>query len=155
MRALGGSTRSGVTRHPLLSKWKAAETFVCELIVKLILVEDDPIVLMCTSDALAEAGFDVLTATGGEEALSFLSDSPDCLLMMLDVRLNGRLDGWEVARRARETQPNLAVVYTTTADGLAFARECVDRSVLLQKPYTLDRVVSSAREACRMIEEGT
>jgi hypothetical protein len=30
----------------------------------------------------------------------------------------------------------------------------VDRSVLLQKPYTLDRAVSAARDACQMIQKG-
>jgi DNA-binding response OmpR family regulator len=119
--------------------------------VKLILVEDDPLILLCTSDALAEAGFEVQTAIRGEEALGLLSDAADCVLMMVDVRLGGRIDGWEVARRARNARPDIAMVYTTTADGLAFDRECVDRSVLLQKPYTLDRAVTAAREACRMV----
>ena len=121
--------------------------------MKLILVEDDPLILMCTSDALVEAGFDVQMAARGEEALELLTDTTDCLLMMLDVRLPGHIDGWEVARRARNAHPDIAIVYTTTADGVVFDRECVDRSVLLQKPYTLDRAVTSAREACRMVQQ--
>ena len=121
--------------------------------MKIILVEDDPLVSMCTADALVEAGFEVLTAVRGEEALTLLSGTPDCLLMMIDVLLAGRMDGWEVARRARSAQRNMAIIYTTTADSRAFDRERVERSVLLQKPYTLDRAVSSAREAQRMVED--
>ena len=119
--------------------------------MKLILLEDDPLILLCSQDALAEAGFEVLPAVSGEEALSLLSESPACLVMMVDVRLAGRLDGWEVARRARRAHPDIAIVYTTTADGLAFDRESVDRSILLQKPYTLDRAIGAVREACQIV----
>jgi CheY-like chemotaxis protein len=119
---------------------------------KLILLEDDQLILLCTQDALTEAGFEVLPALNGAEALALLSDAPDCLAMMVDVQLSGALDGWEVARRARNAQPNLAIIYTTTADGPAFVRERVDRSVLLQKPYTLDRAVNAAREALRDVK---
>jgi DNA-binding response OmpR family regulator len=122
--------------------------------VKLIFVEDDPFILMCTTEALVSQGFEVVTASRGEEALALLSDTAGCLLMMLDVRLAGRIDGWEVARCARAAHPNIAIVYTTTADRFAFERESVDRSVLLQKPYTLNRAVSAAREACQMVDEG-
>ena len=120
--------------------------------VKLILVEDDPLILACTEDVLAEAGFEVRTAVDGKEALQLLSDTPDCLAMMIDVRLNGSLDGWELARRARDDQPDIAIIYTTTADMAEFKRQAVDRSVFLEKPYSLDRAVSAAVEACRKVE---
>ena len=120
--------------------------------MKLILLEDDALILDCTQDALVEAGFEVLPAVSGGEALQLLSDTPECLAMMIDVRLKDALDGWEVARRARDLHPDVAIVYTTTADSVVFDRERVDRSVLLQKPYTLDRAVSAARQACQKVE---
>jgi CheY-like chemotaxis protein len=120
--------------------------------MKIILLEDDQLISLCTAEALAEAGFEVVAATGGEQALQSLTDSPECLLMMIDVRVDDGLDGWEVARRARQAHPEIAIVYTTTANTLAYQRESVDRSVLLQKPYSLDRAVNAALEACRMVE---
>lgn len=120
--------------------------------MKLILVEDDPLILLCTQDALAEAGFDVLPATTGAEALSLFADSPDCRAMVVDVHLGRRLSGWEVARQARAARPDLAIVYTTTAEGPDYHLEGVERSVLLQKPYTLDLAVNAAVEACRKVE---
>jgi CheY-like chemotaxis protein len=121
-------------------------------VVKLILLEDDPLILVCTQDALTEAGFDVVPAATGAEALQLLSESPDCIAMMVDVRLRETPDGWEVARRARRARPDLAIIYTTTAEGLDYERQSVERSFLLQKPYTLDRAVDAAREACNMPE---
>lgn len=120
--------------------------------MKLILLEDDPLILYCTQDALADAGFEVLPAVSSTDALELLSDCPECHAMMIDVRLDEQMDGWEVARRARSTRPTIAIIYTTTADGPAYQRERVDPSVLLQKPYTLDRAVSAAREACRQVD---
>jgi CheY-like chemotaxis protein len=119
--------------------------------MKLILVEDDPLILACTQEALVDAGFEVLPALTGPEALELLSDTPACLAMMLDVRLEGRLDGWEVARRARSAQPDIAIIYTTTAETSDYRQQAVDRSILVQKPYTLDRAVSAAVEACERV----
>jgi DNA-binding NtrC family response regulator len=120
--------------------------------MKLIFLEDDALILEFTQEALALAGFEVLPATSGEDALQLLSETPECLAMMIDVRLQSALDGWEVARLARSRYPDLAIIYTTTADTPDFERERVDRSVLLQKPYTLDRAVSAAREACHKVD---
>jgi len=45
----------------------------------------------------------------------------------------------------------MAIVYTTTALGPEYAENGVDRSVLLQKPYTLDRAVDSVRDALNKV----
>jgi DNA-binding response OmpR family regulator len=114
--------------------------------MKLILLEDDALIRECTQDALAEAGFEVLTAMSGEEALALLAETPDVLGMVIDVRLGDPPDGWEVARRARRTHPHLAIIYTTTAGPSAYESNAVDRSIFLEKPYTLDRAVAASRE---------
>lgn len=120
--------------------------------MKLILVEDEPLILACTQDALADAGFEVLPASNGAEALTLLSDTLGCLAMMVDVRLDGKIDGWEVARRARRSQPDIAIIYTTTAQTAEYEQRGVERSVLLQKPYTLDRAVTAVLEACERVD---
>lgn len=122
--------------------------------VKLILLEDDPLISLCTQDALEQAGFEVLPAIGGAEALDLLSASPDCFIMMVDVRLADQMNGWEVARRARSTRPGIAIVYTTTADSAAYDLQSVPQSRLLQKPYSLDQAVRAARDACGMRSSG-
>lgn len=119
--------------------------------MKLILLEDDPLILVCTEDALADAGFDVLTTNSGEEALELLAANPGVEAMMIDVRLIGGLDGWEVARRVREMHPDMAIIYTTTAFGLSYETNGVERSVLLRKPYTLDRAVKCVSDALEKV----
>jgi CheY-like chemotaxis protein len=115
--------------------------------VKLILLEDDPLIAVCTKDALADSGFEVLAAASGAEALAILAQSPDVVAMVIDVRLDEPPDGWEVARRARRTHPHLAIVYSTTVGPAGFHANAVDRSTLLEKPYTLERAVAVMRGA--------
>jgi DNA-binding response OmpR family regulator len=136
----------------LPKRWQSKSRAINNASVKLILLEDDPLILVCTEDALADAGFEVLPASTGEEALELLRTSDGVRGMMIDVRLGGALNGWEIARRVRETYPGMAIVYTTTALTLEYGKHGVDRSVLLQKPYTLDRAVSSMREALSKVE---
>ena len=119
--------------------------------MKVILLEDDPVIVVCTEDALIDAGFEVLSANAGEEALALLSANPDVAAVMVDVRLAGALNGWEVAQRARKSQPDMAIVYTTTVLGSEYEESGVDRSVLLQKPYTLDRAVGCIRNALNKV----
>ena len=119
--------------------------------MKLILLEDDPLIRVCTEGALSEAGFEVLFAGSGEEAFELLASNPDILAMTVDVRLAGAMDGWTVAQKVRAARPDMAIVYTTTALGLDYDESCVDRSVLLQKPYTWDRAVSAVREAIEKV----
>lgn len=122
-------------------------------LVKLILLEDDPLILACTQDALADAGFEVLTTTTGEDAIEVIAVHPDVAGMLIDVRLGTTLDGWAVARIVRETHPDMAIVYTTTALGSEYQDGGVDRSVLLQKPYALERAVSCVHEAISKVTD--
>lgn len=115
--------------------------------MRLILLEDDALISMCTQEALTEAGFEVLPAMRGSEALALLSKFSNVVAMVIDVHLAEAPDGWEVARLARQILPDVMIIYTTTAGELAYNANGVERSVLLEKPYTLDRAVSAARAA--------
>jgi DNA-binding NtrC family response regulator len=113
--------------------------------MKLILLEDDALIRACTEDALAAAGFEVLAAMSAEEALALLAETSDVLGMVIDVRLSAPPDGWVVARQARRMHPAIEIIYTTTAGRSAYESNAVDRSIFLEKPYTLDHAVAAAR----------
>ncbi len=68
-----------------------------------LLVEDDPDIVLALSDLLAEEGFDVRTATDGRSASAMLEAVPRPCVVLLDLNMpvmNGSdfLDG--IARRA-------------------------------------------------------
>lgn len=67
---------------------------------RILVVDDEPRYLKLLRYNLESKGYDVITAGGGEEALSRVAqERPD--LIILDLRLPD-LDGYEVCRRVRE-----------------------------------------------------
>lgn len=81
---------------------------------RILLVEDDRRVRRATALALEQAGYEVLDARDGEEALRVLADKdPD--LAVLDVMLPGE-DGFEVCRRIRRTSDMPVIFLTAKTD---------------------------------------
>lgn len=68
--------------------------------VKILLADDDPVLLETAGDTLRSLGVTVDTARSGEEALEKLKKSKDHRVVILDWKMPG-LDGVETARRIR------------------------------------------------------
>jgi len=80
--------------------------------VMLLLVEDEPLIIDVVEDAFTEAGYQVITASDGGEALKELeADATRFRAIVTDVKLGSGPNGWAVAHRAREIVPTMAVVY--------------------------------------------
>ena len=77
-----------------------------------MIVEDEAITAMATGAMLKRLGYEVLASvSSGEAALEACrSRRPDLVLM--DIRLDGKLDGIETARLLRESE-NVAVVFVS------------------------------------------
>jgi DNA-binding response OmpR family regulator len=98
---------------------------------------------------LSEAGYRVLEAEDGEEALGALHISKGRVdLVMIDVVMPG-MDGVELAARVWEGWPNIRVLFTS-----GHAAEILMRHGLayldvpfLAKPYTRDEALAKVREA--------
>lgn len=69
----------------------------------LLIVEDDRIHSFIMQQVLGELGVEVLEAQEGQEALQHLEKKPVDLVIM-DIKLAGDLDGWEVAKRIRQEE---------------------------------------------------
>ena len=66
--------------------------------------------------------------------------------LVTDIRLRGTMDGWEVARQAREIDPEFPVVYITAAHANQWASRGVPNSVLLTKPFVPAQLVTAVAE---------
>ena len=75
-----------------------------------LLVEDEFLVRMVGADILTEAGFDVLEAANGDEALTVLKDRADVSVLFTDIDMPGSLNGLELARVTHERWPHVAVL---------------------------------------------
>src|SRR5690348_15311762 len=77
---------------------------------KVLVIDDEPQVGMIFSKVLQSAGYEVVAAESGEEALKKLETRPD--VIFLDIKLPG-MDGVETLRRIRKSSPDLPVVMMT------------------------------------------
>lgn len=101
-----------------------------------LLVEDEPLILLVAQDALEAGGYTVLPAQLASEALDILGKrAAELSGLVTDVRLPDGPDGWEIGRRAREVRPDLPVVYTTGDSAADWSAQGVPKSVVVQKPY--------------------
>jgi CheY-like chemotaxis protein len=101
-----------------------------------LLVEDEPLILLVAQDALEAGGYSVLPVQLASEALDVLDRrSAELAGLVTDIRLPGGPDGWEIARHARELKSDLPVVYVTADSAADWPAKGVPNSVVVQKPY--------------------
>ena len=112
--------------------------------VLLLLVEDEPLLRLASGDTLEEAGFAVAFACDGSQAIVALGNQDLPLAgLITDIRLGSGADGWEVARRAREINPLLPVVYITGDSAADWPARGVPNSLILQKPFAEAQLVAA------------
>ncbi len=118
-----------------------------ELLVILV-VEDEALVQDLSESALMEGGFGSQIMSSGEKAIELLEgkDGGSYRVLLTDVNLSGLLTGWDVARRARELNPDLPVVYMTGNSAEEWSSQGVPKSLLLQKPFAPAQVVTAVSQ---------
>jgi DNA-binding NarL/FixJ family response regulator len=76
------------------------------------LIEDEPLVRTALAAAIDQAGYTVVCAATGVEALA-LFDARAVDLAIIDIGLPGRMDGIATIREARRHHPDLRVIFTS------------------------------------------
>jgi CheY-like chemotaxis protein len=96
------------------------------VVVRVLVVDDEYLVLLLTASMLEDLGCEVETALNGTEALAKLSSEPRVEVLISDVNMPG-MSGYELAERATRIRPGLRVVLLSGADtdphGLPFIRK--------------------------------
>ncbi|MGZ3272775.1 MAG: response regulator [Caulobacteraceae bacterium] len=113
---------------------------------RVLLVEDEPLIRMLTTDMLDTLGFVALEAGTGAEALAIDErDLADLAGLVIDLGLPD-YSGEEVARQLRRRRPDLPVILTTGADASdALARLVGGGPVVsLEKPYQFSELEQAA-----------
>lgn len=104
----------------------------------ILIVDDDHNLVLALMKRLEAAGYRVLTAASGEEAMD-LAHEHDLDAIILDVSLEGRLGGLEVSHRLSR-DPRTArfpVIFLTGSAGADFRRKCVEAggAYFIAKPH--------------------
>jgi CheY-like chemotaxis protein len=116
---------------------------------KLLAVDDNVEVLGQAAEQLTRLGYEVLTATGGEQALEILEREGDGInLLFTDLVMPGGMSGLELAERARASHPSIAVLLTTAyTDELTAKGPKAPEMDVLGKPYRRTELADRVRAA--------
>lgn len=112
-----------------------------------LVAEDDDAVRAAVADLLAHMGYQVLQARDAAAALAIVESGAAIDVLFTDVVMPGPLRSPELARRARERLPGLAVLFTS-----GYTQHAIDHGgrldagvELLSKPYTQDALARKIR----------
>lgn len=118
-----------------------------QLLPIVLVIEDDPEIQAVLEDALRDGGFEPAIAGSGEEAVTLLKAfQTEYRALVTDIRLLGRIDGWRVARAAREVNPAFPVVYISGAASDQWPVQGVPNSLLLTKPFAPAQLIAAVAQ---------
>jgi CheY-like chemotaxis protein len=106
--------------------------------IKILCVDDDPLILQMLGDVLRLRGYTVVTAADGEAGLdAAMLEHPD--LILLDVMMPG-IDGFEVCRvlKATDALKNIPVIILTAMNDTKVNERAVEAGAVLALQKTAD-----------------
>lgn len=114
-----------------------------------LVVEDDPILALSIEDILLNAGSPGVTVCSStRQALAALEKQrPDVLV--LDVHLVDRDDGWAVAELVHELGPQQPRIVFSTGNPQAIPPEIAEMGLVLTKPYAPEALIEAVRDSRR------
>jgi CheY-like chemotaxis protein len=114
----------------------------------ILVVEDEDEVRSLTAEFLKSAGYSVLTAKDGVEALEVSERLGASIHLLLTDVVMPKMRGTELAQKMRACSPGLKVVYMSgyleqdTCSG-----EILEKAIVLQKPFSRDTLIQQIGEA--------
>jgi PAS domain S-box-containing protein len=115
----------------------------------ILIVDDEPLVMALARNALERAGYRVLSASGGLEALDVLEqNAEDVGLVVLDVTMPG-MSCEEILKRLKAMRPNLPVILSTGHSEAEISGRFAGAGLagFLQKPYTASQLAEKTKSA--------
>jgi CheY-like chemotaxis protein len=116
---------------------------------KILFVEDEPSLQKAISELLNQEGYEVLTASDGEEGLKRAKDKdPD--LILLDLILPKK-DGFEVLKEIKEDEKmkDIPVIVLTNLEGIGDVEKAIElgaTTYLVKANYKLEDVVTKIKD---------
>lgn len=104
--------------------------------IRILIVEDEPIIAADLADRLSDMGYEIAEqCSSGEEALHYLAQEKVDLILM-DIQLDGALDGVETAGRIFEKQHLPLIYLTSNTDEATFSKaKNTQPAAFLTKPF--------------------
>jgi CheY-like chemotaxis protein len=104
-----------------------------------LVVDDDAVIRLILAEAIRDAGWRVIEARSGADALSYLRSDSHVDIIFSDIQMPGSMDGLQLARHVRATYPTIPVILTS---GKVAPAHLDVSGNFIAKPYRVDRVVA-------------
>jgi DNA-binding response OmpR family regulator len=109
-----------------------------------LLVEDEALIAFALEEELIEAGFQVFGHAQSEAAIAVIeAQKTQYCALLTDIDLGGASNGWELAHRARELNPDLPVIYMSGKSAIEWKAHGVPGSIMLQKPFVFAQLLTA------------
>ena len=123
---------------------------------RVVVIDDDEIMLLSCSEILTRAGFKVEAFANGEDGIGRIKEAPAALLFV-DLKMP-KIDGMEVIRRVRQIDPSMVIVVITGYATITTAVDALKAGAydFLPKPFTCDEfalIVNRGFERWRLARE--
>jgi len=115
----------------------------------ILVVEDDPSLREMIRIVLRAAGYRILEAQGGPEALARLRETNESVrLLLTDIIMPGKMNGWELAQSVATGWPGMRMLFMTGfgVELGTFGMEIAPDVMLITKPFSSDLLLRKVRE---------
>ena len=121
----------------------------------ILIVDDEPSVLRFMAAIVQTAGYEVLQADGGDEALAICESHEHCIDLMISDIAMPRMNGRALAQCMNNRHPDVSIVFVSgypesrvVVAGLT-ARGFENGFTYLQKPFSVQELLNTVRTALR------
>lgn len=111
----------------------------------ILVVEDEPVLLMAASDLVENAGFEVVEAANAAQAVRILESRFDVRIVFSDIDMPSGIDGVKLAEIIRDRWPPIEIILVS-GHRAPLAAELPARAVFFPKPYVERDIVAALRK---------
>ena len=110
-----------------------------------LLVEDEPLILIDALDSFERAGFHSIGSHNADEALGILEGRKDVRVVVTDINIPGSMDGLKLAQAVRYRWPPIELIVVSGKYNFR-DEELPVRARFFAKPYDVSRLTQALRE---------
>lgn len=110
--------------------------------ITILVVEDDPLLLLDALDMVEDAGFTAYGASNADEAIQLLERHSSIRILFTDVDMPGSMDGLRLAQTVRDRWPPVSIMITSGHISVR-KEELPEKGLFFAKPYPPASVIKA------------
>ncbi|THH39125.1 transporter substrate-binding domain-containing protein [Aliishimia ponticola] len=124
---------------------------------RILLVEDDANVLSVLTEILSQAGYQLQSARSGDVAFALMQRDNAFDLLVTDIKMPGQLQGTQLARQVRKTNPDMPVIFMSgyASEATVHGNGLRPEDIRLMKPVPRTALLNAVAEALARRKRGT